>query len=497
MKVKKSIAINLAAGAWTAALIVLTTPWFISRLGLEGYGLIGFWMVVIYVTLILDFGLGSTCSREVALALGRRAASYEPRALLLLFERPMLLIGALVLVFMWSVAPWVGTNWLTVRGYTGAELLQVFQWMSVSIAAQVVIAFYGLALGGLQRQVLMNGLQVLNNTLRYLGGSLVLAMGGSILEFFAFQAVVAIVIVALSRWTVLRQFKSDESWPPDRPRPALRDHARFSAGMFATALLAAGVSNADRLFVSKLLTAEMLGRYTIAVTVIGLMQMFIVAFHRVYQPKFAELMASGNAPGLRRAYYQACMSVGAAIIPTAVLFVVYTNEVFLLWVGWADPDTTLVARLLVTGYVLAGLMWLPASYQQAIGWTRLNVMLMATAWLVGMPLLWLSIRTFGLTGAAAMMLVHGMIQLGIGLPLMNRTCFPGENGLWIRRVILAPLLLSLPVVAVVRPIIPANASVATTMAWMVLTAVLIALLSYRTRTRITTVEAVQSGNHSP
>ena len=497
MKTKKSIAINLAAGGWAAALIVLTTPWFISRLGLEGYGLIGFWMVVIYVTLILDFGLGSTCAREMAMALGRRAEGCEYRALLSLFERPVLLIGALVLASMWLLAPWVGSTWLNVKGYTGAELTLIFQWMSVSIAAQLVMAFYGLALGGLQKQGAMNGLQALNNGLRYLGGSVVLALGGSTLAFFVFQAAAAALVVVLSRWTVLRQFRSAAAWPTDRLKPALRDHIRFSGGMFATALLAAGISNADRLFVSKLLPAEMLGRYTVAATVIGLLQMFIVAFHRVYQPRFAELTASGNAPGLRRAYYQACMTVGAAIIPMAVLFVLYTNEIFLLWVGWADPDTTLVARLLVTGYTMAGLMWLPASYQQALGWTRLNVSLMVMAWLVGMPMLWLCIRTFGLAGAAAMMLAHGMIQLGIGLRLMNRTCFPGENWLWIRRVVIAPLLLSLPVAAAVRWLVPAGSGLTVHVAWMGFTAVVIALLIYRSSGRITRVEALQGGQRRP
>ena len=497
MKIKKSIAINLASGAWTAALIVLTTPWFVSRLGLEGYGLIGFWMVVTYITLILDFGLGSTCARELARALGRQAERYEFRTLLLLFERPMLLIGALLLMLMWLLAPWLGSTWLNIKGLPGAEVARVFQWMSVSVGTQVVVAFYGLALGGLQKQGLMNGLQALNNGFRYLGGALVVALGGSILAFFIFQGIAALVVLALSRWTVLHQLAAPSSWPASRPKPTLRDHLRFSGGMFTTALLAAGISNADRLFVSKLLAAEMLGRYTIAATVIGLLQMFIVAFHRVYQPRFAELTAADNGPGLRRAYYQACMTVGAAIIPTAVLFVAYTNEIFVLWVGWSDPDTTLAARLLVSGYAMAGLMWLPASYQQAIGWTRLNVMLMAASWLVGMPVLWLAIRWFGLAGASAMMLTHGVIQLALGLRLMNQRCFPGEDGLWVRRVILGPLALSLPVAALGWWLLPAQSSPPLTVPWMLCTALIMALLTYRTRARILGVEASTAASSKP
>lgn len=478
-------------------LIVLTTPWFVARLGLEGYGLIGLWLVATYVTLIFDFGLGTTCAREMALALGRRADSHEFEALLRLFERLLLLIAVLVFMLAWLAAPWIATAWLNVKGLSGGELSRLLQWMSLSIAAQLVVAFYGLALGGLQRQELMNGLQALNNGLRYLGGALILALGGAILEFFVFQAVASTLVAVLSRRAVMKQLNPGAPAPDGLPKPVLRDHLRFSGGMFATALLAAGVSNADRLFVSKLLAAEMLGRYTIAATVIGILQMFIVAFHRVYQPKFAELTASGDAQGLRRAYYQACMTVGAAIIPMSVLFVTYANEVFRLWVGWTDPATTLVSRLLVIGYAMAGLMWLPASYQQAIGWTRLNVGLMVLAWLVGMPTLWWCIRLYGLPGAAAMMLVHGTIQLTIGLGLMNRVCFPGESWLWIRRVVVVPLLLSVPTAALLHWLLPARPSLAVTVLWMVATTGVIAALSYHGRGRITAVESTQPARQSP
>lgn len=489
VQIKKSIAINFLGGSWNAALLVATTPWFVSRLGLEGYGLIGFWMVLFYVALIFDFGLGSTLAREFARCTGRMAERYEYQGLMRLFERPVLLIGLALLGGIALAAPWIAQTWLTVTGLPQADVITTIRWMAVSLAGQFVSAFYLLALGGLQKQGLMVSLQVLASSLRYLGGVVVIAAMGGINNFFAFQGIAAVAVAVLSRVALLRHIGPYIDPPDPSVKPSLRKFAHFSAGMFLTALFAAAISNADRLVVSKLLAAEMLGRYTVAATAIGLLQLFIFAFHRVYQPRFTELSAAGDLSGLRRAYYQACMTVGAGIIPLATIFIAYTPEVFSLWLGWTDQDTTLAARVLVFGFVMAGLMWLPASYQQAMGWTRLNAWLMAVALVLGLPLLVLGVRSFGLAGAAALMLTHGLIQITLGLWVMSRVCFPGESLLWLRRVVLTPVLLSLPITGLLKLLMPTNLDPMAIAAWLTLNIAAVAALTYRDRDRIRWVES--------
>lgn len=489
MLIKKSIAINLLGGAWNAVLLVATTPWFVSRLGIEGYGFIGFWMVVFYISLIFDFGLGSALARELARCTGRKAADHEYRGLMSLFERPVLFIAAAMVGAIALGAPWVAETWLNVKGYSNDEVTAAIRWMAISVAAQFATNFYTLALGGLQRQDLAVALQVLGNSLRYLGGVAVVAGTGGVVEFFVFQGFAAIAVAATARYALLSQTGPRVDPPAMSVKPRLRDFARFSGGMFLTAALAAIVANGDRLAVSKLMEAEMLGRYTIAATAIGLLQMFIFAVHRVYQPRFSQLHAAADVHGLRRAYYQACMVVGVTIVPLAIVFLAYTPVILELWLGWADRDTTLAARLLVLGFAMAGLMWLPASYQQAIGWARLNVWLMAVAILVGVPLLIMGIRVFGLAGAAALMLTHGLIQISVGLWAMNRICFPGESLLWYRRVVIRPMLICLPVVATLKWLMPAVPGFLGMAAWLLLNVAAVAALIYLDRDRILSVES--------
>jgi len=61
---------NLLAGltnsAWTALIGVLATPFYLHYLGIESYGLIGFFTTLLTLLQLLDLGLSPTMNREAA-----------------------------------------------------------------------------------------------------------------------------------------------------------------------------------------------------------------------------------------------------------------------------------------------------------------------------------------------------------------------------------------------------------------------------------------------
>src|SRR5579871_265993 len=69
---------NLIAGilhiAWSAVASLIAVPLYLKYLGLEAYGLVGFFTVTQSLLVLLDFGLATTANREVARysALGKR-----------------------------------------------------------------------------------------------------------------------------------------------------------------------------------------------------------------------------------------------------------------------------------------------------------------------------------------------------------------------------------------------------------------------------------------
>jgi len=446
--IRKSVIFNFVGGGWTAALIVLTTPLYVARVGLEGFGLIGFWQLLLYVSLVLDFGLGAACSREFSRYIGALDARGDFRALLACFERPIVFISIGILLLLMAAGPWLGTTWLQFTQANAQEAGRALAWVPVSVACQFVIAFYLNALAGLQRQGLMNALQIFVNSVRYLGGAAVLMADGGLGAFFVFQAFGCVFSVALVRWALLKEINALNSPALGRVSETVRlgSFLRFSGGMFFTAACGALISNADRLAISKLMPAEALGKYSVCLTAIGLLQMFILAFHRAYFPKFSELSAAGDSVSLRRTYLMGSSFVGLAVVPASVFVCAFAPDLFTLWLGWENSETTMTARLLTIGFAMSGLMWLPAAYQQAIGWTRLHATLMAVSLLVGVPLMLLAVTRLGLAGGAFLLLAHGFIEITLGLWLMNKRCFPGENWTWYRCVVVVPLMLSLPII---------------------------------------------------
>ena len=63
---KTDIIANYVGKFWTAILNILLIPVYIKFLGIESYGLIGFFASLTAVIGILDLGIGNTMNRELA-----------------------------------------------------------------------------------------------------------------------------------------------------------------------------------------------------------------------------------------------------------------------------------------------------------------------------------------------------------------------------------------------------------------------------------------------
>nr|WP_282446528.1 oligosaccharide flippase family protein [Aromatoleum petrolei] len=445
---------NFVGNAWNGALVVLTTPWYISMLGMEGYGLVAFWQLLLYIFLIFDFGLGASLLKEFAAYRGSGRAAEGYRALLSTVERICLAVALLVGAAIFFAASWIASSWLRLEVLQPEETALAVRFMALSVAGQIVGSLYANGLTGLQNHGAMNLLQMLGHGLRYLGGALILYFTGDIATFFAFQGGSSLTMAYVTRGVLLRGIGDAPGQGAARGADVGRALRRYAFGMFVTALLGMLLANTDRILLSKLVATEDLGRYSLAFAGAGFLQMVVFAFYRSYFPLFSQLKAGGDLAGLRSAYYQACRLAGLFIVPAAAIGWTFSSELIVVWIGNPDPLASEIFRLLILGTACAGLMWLPAAYQQASGWTSLHSALMAAALAVGAPTAFLAIQSFGAVGGTTMMLVHGAIEITFGLWLMNRVLFPGETVRWYRQVVLLPFVTTLPVLLVSKQLMP-------------------------------------------
>ncbi|HYC50275.1 MAG TPA: lipopolysaccharide biosynthesis protein, partial [Gemmatimonadaceae bacterium] len=229
---------------------------------------------------------------------------------------------------------------------------------------------------------------------------------------------------------------------------------RYSAGMAASAVGAIVLANADRLALTVLSTPEELGRYTIAFTATGLLQLGIQPFYKAFFPRYAELISRGDTALLREEYFRSCRVLAAIVIPAGTIGIAFAPEILRVWVGSTDHTTALVLRLLLSAITMTGVLWLPAAFQQAHGWTRLHAAMIAVALLAGFPVMVWAIQQWGTVGATAVWMLHGTLGITMELWLMHRRLLPGDLKRWYTSVLLPPLAVALPIVVGLRLLLP-------------------------------------------
>jgi len=134
-----------------------------------------------------------------------------------------------------------------------------------------------------------------------------------------------------------------------------------------------------------------------------------------------------------------------------------------------------VFRWLLLGMSGAGLMWLPAAFQQAHGWTRLHAGMIIGALGIGVPCLWWAINKWGTVGATTVWVLHGMSDATLGLWLMHQRLLPGEIMTWYRTVFFPPLLCSLPIVGLSWWLMPSDLGRWPIAFWLGVTSLLVIL----------------------
>jgi O-antigen/teichoic acid export membrane protein len=319
----------------------------------------------------------------------------------------------------------------------------------------------------------MNFLQMLGNSLRHGGGVAILLWKTDLVWFFFVQALVAGTQTLATYLTLWQMIGGRKKRHPVFQLTLLREVWRFPAGMALTMISGVLLANVDRLLLSKLVPAEEFGKYTLAWTASGLLQLGIQPFYRAYFPRFVELFAMGDAQRLRKEYYQGCRLIAGIIIPFATIGWVFAPSIFKLWIGNVDETVVIVFRWLLLGMAGAGLMWLPAAFQQAHGWTGLHAAMIAGALGVGAPgLLW-TIKHWGTAGATAVWVLHGVSDVTLGLWLMHKRLLSGEFILWYRRVVLPPLLCSLPIAGLSQWLMPPDLKDWSIIGWIGITGLLV------------------------
>src|SRR5690242_21953863 len=114
MQLARNMAVAMANSVVVVLINLIALPFYLRFLGMEAYGLIGFYATLQAVMQVLDLGLAPTVSREIAhdaeIGQRRRSASLL-RTLGLVYIGVAVPIAGIVAL----AAPWIGAHWLQAK----------------------------------------------------------------------------------------------------------------------------------------------------------------------------------------------------------------------------------------------------------------------------------------------------------------------------------------------------------------------------------------------
>jgi len=436
-RLKRNIAANFVGQGWTALMSLAFVPLYIKFLGIEAYGLIGFYALLQGMLQILDFGLSQTVNRELARYSVQPEKAGETRDFVRTLETGYWAIGLAIGVAVLAASPFIAGHWIKSSAIPVTTVQHAVMIMGVVSALQWPLSFYEGGLMGLQRQVLSNSLKIGISSLGCGGSVLILwLVSPTITAFFTWQIVVSALNVTLITVLLWRSLPSADRAPRFDLR-LLRTIWRFAAGMGGITLSSVVLMQMDKVILSKLLSLEMFGYYTLAGVASSVIPVMIVGplFNAVF-PRFTSLATVNDDAALTLLYHQSSQLVAVLVLPVSAVLAFFSFDIMLLWTG--NGETARIAApilsLLVIGMALNGLMSVPYALQLSHGWTSLGLRITLFLIITLVPAIIFMTMRFGALGAASVWIVLNSIYLSIGLPLTHRRLLQGEMRHWFEDV---------------------------------------------------------------
>jgi len=461
---KSNLLANFAGLGLPTLLQLVLVPVYIRLMGIESYGLIGFYVILLTMMQVLDLGLGTTMNREMARYSTNPDRGEEARDFVRTLELVYWTLGIVGGGIVVAMAPLIATRWINPGTLPIPVIKTSIVIMGGLVAAQFPITLYQGGLLGLQRQVLLNSVRIVVAFIGNGGAALILwLVSPTITAFLYWQLAVSSVQALVLAGCLWRSLPTADR-PPRYSSALLRNIWRFAAGISGITISSLILGQMDKIILSKMLSLELFGYYSLAVVVgNGLLILIAPVFNTVF-PRLTFLAATGDEDGLRKLYHLASQLMTVAIVPVAMMVSLFAYDIVFLWTGSPETATHVspIVRIFVIGTALTGMMLLPHALQLAHGWTRIgltiNILLIIT---IVPAIVVLTSRYGGIGGAAAWVLLNG-VSMMIGVPLTHRRLLKGEAGRWYLTDLMLPAAGALFVVVAGRAVVtgPMNPLVA-------------------------------------
>lgn len=441
MRGRANLTLGLISSAWSAVIALAAVPFYLQFLGLEAYGLIGFFVALQSLFTVLDMGLSAAMNREVARCRAQDSGN-EARDLLWTLQYIYWLSAVAIGLGLFLAAGVIADHWLQGTNMRREDVRNATALMSLVIGLRWPIALYAGALIGAHRLSHVSLITIVVATVTHVGAVIVLwQITPTIQAFFIWQALCALlhaVCIGFAAWREMGGHAEARA-----SADGLKRIWRFSGGLSIAAIIGAVFMQSDKIVLSRIVSLRELGSYTLAATVARVLYLVLTPTFNVVYPRMTAMFAQDGERDLVDYYRVGTRLLIALIVPISTFISLFAENLLLLWTH--NPTAARAAAPLVPpligGTVLNGIMHFPYALQLAAGESRLPATINLILLVLFLPLLAYLATTYGAMGGAVAWLGLNAGYVLLGTWLTHRTLLRGQGLRWLTIDVMLPLLL--------------------------------------------------------
>jgi len=449
---KRNLIANYAGQGWSALSTFIFVPVYIHYLGLEAYGLIGFFAMLQAWFTLLDAGLGPALGREMARFTGGQHTPESIRDLLKSVETISIGVAFLLVLCLWFGSDWIANNWLVSQELAVNTIKNAIALMGFVAASRVLEGVYRSALLGLQKQVVFNFILIGTSTLKSVGAVGVIALiEPSIEAFFVWQAIASVITVWALAVTCKRVLPTSQR----SPRFSWKELGEvwvYAKGMLFITILSLMLMQIDKLVLSRVLSLTDFGVYSLAATVAMALLVLITPISQAWFPRLSQLHAQAQELEMISVFHIGAQLVTVILGSAAVILFLFAERVLVLWTQNTElaEQVAPLLKVLILGNLLHGFMWIPYQAQLAHGWTSLSVKINVMAVSVFTPTtIWIA-SNYGAFEVCLIWLALNVVYATVGGKLMFNKIMKGHFLSWIIDDLAKPLLAAFLIATLIK-----------------------------------------------
>ena len=441
---QKNVIANYIGKIWSGGLNILLIPIYIKFLGIEAYGLVGFFASLSSVLGILDLGIGATLNREIAKFSTYDESIKNQRNLVKTLGVVYWVIALLAFLIVFFSASFISESWLNNKVLDPASSKFSIQMMAISIALNFPVSLYQGGLMGMQKQILVNKIQMFVSTFRNLGVIPVLLFIKPTIEiFFIWQVISSMLSMFIFYFSIWRLLPKDFGGGYFY-FSIIKNIWRYAAAVSGGAIIGIVLSQLDKIILSKTLSLESFGYYNIASNLASSIWFIIIPFNSALFPKLVELHTKDNIEELKKVFHKGTQFLGLIIYPICLVLIFFSHQILNIWTSnevIADNSYQIVS-LLVLGILFNGIVSLPMNLALASGWASLVTYTNLIQSVFIVPSILILVKYYGGLGAALAWVLMNSTYLFFMAPHFFKKMLINEKKKWYLVDLLLPFIFS-------------------------------------------------------